>query len=577
MLSSQESQSPGSLSKTCQNCADSKVRCVRNGDDICNRCSRLGKECVDRKARRRFHGFQKDMKIRALESKLDELTRTRQTQSTSRSPNSPGSFDGVSDNDLVDRGDVIDQGLLNMEAAEVLLSTYKSQMIAHFPFVFIYPYETAQHLRREKPFLFLTILSTASFANMPLQRLLGNETKKFIASRMVLNGEVSLELLQGLLVFLAWSHYYTRPYRFTQFMQLAISLVIELRLDQPPQARTWKNGFQLKPDYSLTSQFADQPAWSFAEQRATAGCYYLASTIMVLLQKQFNFPLTPYIEDCCKSLYNAAESPYDKYILHLIQLQRIAERVDRLSMRHAIELGNPGSASELYVSALKGDLETFRSEFPAGFHEIPPLGMQFHATELFLYQLSLSTLDHHSHAQNISDHAFKEDLLLSALIAAESIVNIFISLPPGAEIASSNAEWTQLGFAVLVANKIIITASTMPGKGATFAQRKFSWPTTLEHLTIRIQALSSGKLDRNGDRDAFYWFSQRVSNFNEWFTRQSAMTEELVCQGMPQNPLPMATMPPPELFMQTGVDDFFQFPQDEVFNTAIDHMLGSWI
>jgi hypothetical protein len=61
-------------------------------------------------------------------------------------------------------------------------------------------------------------------------------------------------------------------------MQLAISLVIELRLDKPPQAKTWKNGFQLKPDYGLASQFAYQPAWSFAEQRATTGCYYLAST-----------------------------------------------------------------------------------------------------------------------------------------------------------------------------------------------------------------------------------------------------------------------------------------------------------
>jgi hypothetical protein len=204
--------------------------------------------------------------------------------------------------------------------------------------------------------------------------------------------------------------------------------------------------------------------------------------------------------------------------------------------------------------------------------------MQFHATELFLYQLSLSTMDHHSHAQNISDHTFKEELLLSALIAAESIVNIFISLPPGAEIASSNAEWTQLGFAILVANKIITTASSMPGNGAAFAQRKFSWPTTLEHLKIRIQALSSGQLDRNGDRDAFYQFSRRVSNFNEWFTRQNAMAEApFACQGMPQNPLPTATMAPPELLMQTGVDDFFQFPEDEVFNAAIDHMLGNWV
>lgn len=204
--------------------------------------------------------------------------------------------------------------------------------------------------------------------------------------------------------------------------------------------------------------------------------------------------------------------------------------------------------------------------------------MQFHATELFLYQLSLSTMDHYSNSHNISDHTFKEELLFSALIAAESIVSIFMSLPPGAEIASSNPEWTQLGFAILVANKIITAASSMPGKGAAFAQRKFSWPSTLQHLKTRIQALSSGQLDWNGDRDAFYQFSQRISNFNDWFTRQSGMAETpFVCQGMPQASLPMATMAPPEMFMQTGVDDFFQFPQDEVFNAAIDQMLGSWV
>ncbi|KAK2823893.1 hypothetical protein FQN49_007512 [Arthroderma sp. PD_2] len=50
------------LSKACQNCANSKVRCVRNTDrDACNRCHRLGKECANRQTRRRFNGFQKDL------------------------------------------------------------------------------------------------------------------------------------------------------------------------------------------------------------------------------------------------------------------------------------------------------------------------------------------------------------------------------------------------------------------------------------------------------------------------------------------------------------------------------------
>jgi hypothetical protein len=39
---------------------------------------------------------------------------------------------------------------------------------------------------------------------MALQRVLGVEVRNAVASRMVINGEVSFELIQGLLVFLAW-------------------------------------------------------------------------------------------------------------------------------------------------------------------------------------------------------------------------------------------------------------------------------------------------------------------------------------------------------------------------------------
>lgn len=53
---------------------------------------------------------------------------------------------------------------------------------------------------------YLTAFKTKmiSYENMPLQRALGAEVKKVVASRMVIGGEISFELLQGLLVFLAW-------------------------------------------------------------------------------------------------------------------------------------------------------------------------------------------------------------------------------------------------------------------------------------------------------------------------------------------------------------------------------------
>ena len=100
--------------------------------------------------------------------------------------------------------DVIAQGLVDMKTAQALIDIYKTDMILHFPFVVISPQVQASDLRQQKPFLFLAVLASAAYSNMPLQRLLGKEMKKVIASRMVMNGEVSFELLQGMLVFLAW-------------------------------------------------------------------------------------------------------------------------------------------------------------------------------------------------------------------------------------------------------------------------------------------------------------------------------------------------------------------------------------
>lgn len=100
--------------------------------------------------------------------------------------------------------DVIDQGYLSLETAQTYLDAFRTVMTPHFPFVVISSDTSVYHLRQERPFLFLAILSVASYEDMPLQRSLGAEVKKAVSSRMILNGEVSFDLLQGLLVFLAW-------------------------------------------------------------------------------------------------------------------------------------------------------------------------------------------------------------------------------------------------------------------------------------------------------------------------------------------------------------------------------------
>jgi hypothetical protein len=100
--------------------------------------------------------------------------------------------------------DVIDQGLLTIGAANMLLNEFRATLMPHCPFVIISAQTTAETLRRDKPFLLLTILTAALHDNMPLQRKLEKQVKKVISDCMIFDSPVSFEILQGLLVHLAW-------------------------------------------------------------------------------------------------------------------------------------------------------------------------------------------------------------------------------------------------------------------------------------------------------------------------------------------------------------------------------------
>jgi hypothetical protein len=247
--------------------------------------------------------FTHDSKIEALESKVRELMTDKGTSGQSSQAASepvPGTRGAsVAESDNGDR-DIIDRGFLDLKVAENYLELFRTILTPHFPFVMIPHQVSVIQLREEKPFLFLAIMASASYDNMPLQRLLGAEVKRAVASRIILNGEVSFDLLQGLLVYLAWyayalarrycickglasnycldrSHYHTKPHRYTQFLQLAVSLIIDLRLDRPPQAKTWKTKIHFKAQNTSEEHTFKRPSWGNDEKRAVIGCYYLSS------------------------------------------------------------------------------------------------------------------------------------------------------------------------------------------------------------------------------------------------------------------------------------------------------------
>ena len=103
-------------------------------------------------------------------------------------------------------GDVIDEDIITIEKAEILVEVYKTEMMPHFPFIIVDPDETAARLRVQKPLTFLAIMTVASFHDLPAQEQLGDRFKVMVTDKVLYGGDdcLQLEYLQGLLIVLAW-------------------------------------------------------------------------------------------------------------------------------------------------------------------------------------------------------------------------------------------------------------------------------------------------------------------------------------------------------------------------------------
>jgi hypothetical protein len=203
-------------------------------------------------------------------------------------PSFPSSHDRISESQLVSSEsrlrsrDVHNDSLTNvvlhdlgdLAAADRRLETFRRSFVKYFPFVVVPLTVSPEALRYDNPFLFLCIMAVTAFENPMLQRRLGKEIKK---QSLVMGLEVSMDLLQGLLVFVAWYQYFCVPGKHQYFLmlQLCVTMCHELRLDSSERG---KRGLE----EAQTQGLARNPA----EMRALLGTYCLSSMYALPAQRQ---------------------------------------------------------------------------------------------------------------------------------------------------------------------------------------------------------------------------------------------------------------------------------------------------
>lgn len=93
----------------------------------------------------------------------------------------------------------------NLDSAAGLLATFRGAMLAHFPCVVLEEDDEVGEMARERPFVLLAVLAAASSSrSLQGHSLYDEEFRKVLGFKFVAGGERSLELLQGLVIYVAW-------------------------------------------------------------------------------------------------------------------------------------------------------------------------------------------------------------------------------------------------------------------------------------------------------------------------------------------------------------------------------------
>jgi hypothetical protein len=99
--------------------------------------------------------------------------------------------------------DVISKGVVSFDQAEQSLEIFRAKA-SSFPFVLVPPRMKLDSMRRQKPFFLLSILTLAAPMTSKCQSQLELELRETLSRRLIVKGEKSIDLLQGLLIYLNW-------------------------------------------------------------------------------------------------------------------------------------------------------------------------------------------------------------------------------------------------------------------------------------------------------------------------------------------------------------------------------------
>ncbi|KAH5062444.1 hypothetical protein HBI24_136280 [Parastagonospora nodorum] len=405
------------------------------------------------------------------------------------------------------------QHLRNTQEADALLNEYRSMSVS-FPFVIVPAGITAHELHRERPMLFLAMITAASWQDHMRQMSLDVIFRRELAERTIITPKRTLGLVQSVLVYLSWYHYTfshkTQQIFFLHHLVVGLALDIGLHRDYQPMA------FPHRPRPKAPS-----PQDQRERERTFLGCYYLSSTIGAGLQKPNLLKHAPYMTEWAQKLKTVREYETDETISHLITLRQIDDQVqENLFSASTRDLPLSDARTLMHVRFLESQLDMWKKDSQnAGTERLLTLSSSF--TEMSLHSVALRPAA--SEEQSTGTESVQINSLLSALEAGKRFLDAMLSFPVDEYYQISFSEWMRLPTVIMTVAKICMpnNASIASGWDYKTAQDRVRLDLCLEALCYRMQQLST--YDKVKQTHPDFWYAMRLINdlTRNWYMKKT--------------------------------------------------------
>ena len=262
-----------------------------------------------------------------------------------------------------------------------------------------------------RPLTALAVCMVTSAADHDRHERLAYAFRLSLSAKAVIGAERSVDILLGLLIYVAWSHQIQARVQLYQHLCLLAGMAADLEQERQPQ--------QVGVEQTIRSEL----------DRAILGSYFLCSFVSVQgLEKCCPMPWTDSLRRCAESVATIGETSTDRELVPLLEIARALNDMEPI-LHVSAETSISSARYELAAKAASHRLKALKRSYPQL------------ASSLTFSAITVEVQYRQSEYGNSSDSA---TAIIECACTIKEFIDDLLSRPPAYVHQMSLVEWTCL-------------------------------------------------------------------------------------------------------------------------------------